>query len=262
MAIKFEKYQGTGNDFILVDDWDKQFPVNNEEWIRSLCTRKFGIGADGLILLQTDENADFRMMYFNADGKQGSMCGNGGRCIAHFAWQKGFAGRNMRFAAVDGLHQAIVNDDETIRLSMQPVAGMKEYGGAFLLDTGSPHYVSFVEDNGSVDVVNEGRRVRNSEQFEKNGINVNFVETSGENAIVVRTYERGVEDETLSCGTGVVASALAYTGRKGMSRHKRFEVNVATKGGELKVYFKKVDGSVADVWLEGPAIQVFRGWVG
>jgi len=257
MKLQFEKYQGTGNDFIMVMDWDQTFPIQ-QHFIQDLCTRKFGIGADGLILVQPDPQADYRMVYFNSDGRESTMCGNGGRCIAHFAQQKGVAGKNQQFTARDGLHEAKVGD-QTVALTMQSVDAVKKANETYILDTGSPHYVSFVEDTQKTDVKNNGHRIRNSEQFRKAGINVNFVSIEAADTIHVRTYERGVEAETLSCGTGVVASAIAYH----KDQHKvlgHHAIQVHTFGGTLRVHF---DAPQTDhyeqIWLEGPVANVFSG---
>lgn len=257
MDISFFKYQGTGNDFIIVDDRDPAFPEDNPALIARLCDRRFGIGADGLILLQTEEGYDFRMIYFNADGRQSSMCGNGGRCIAAFAHRLGL-GRSLNFIAIDGPHSATV-DDDIVDLKMTDVSGIQREGtDTFILNTGSPHYVNFRDGIDLADMVKIGREVRYSPAYAQEGINVNIAENIlGE--IKLRTYERGVEDETLSCGTGTVATALAYhifTGR-GAGTYSQL-MNVA--GGRLQVsYHSDGRGNFHDIWLAGPAKLVFSG---
>lgn len=259
MWLVFEKYQGTGNDFLMVDDWDQTFPTD-KSLIEALCTRKMGIGADGLILLQPEEETDFRMTYFNADGKMSSMCGNGGRCIADFAYQKGYASAQQNFKAIDGYHQAAIKAN-TVALTMQPVNDIRKNAEFYHLDTGSPHLVYFLEDTQNLDVKNKGRHVRNNDQFREQGINVNFVSIEDANAIRVRTYERGVEDETLSCGTGVVASAIAYH----LFAEKPYglgTIDVNTLGGPLKVHLECENyDRFQGIWLEGPIANVFQGSV-
>lgn len=261
MIFQFFKYQATGNDFIIIDDREKHFDATNSSLIRKLCNRRFGIGADGLILLRTEAGSDFRMLYFNADGYEGSMCGNGGRCVTAFAHQL-FPGKTeFEFLAYDGLHRSSIRGTTelglVVQLSMQAVNEIAIIEKDFLLDTGSPHYVRFVDDAAVVDVGNEGRRIRNSEAFLRDGVNVNFVELHGD-SITVRTYERGVEEETLSCGTGVTASALAAFHS---ARMEKMPVRVFTRGGELNVAFERVDSGYTDVTLTGEAVCVFRGTI-
>jgi diaminopimelate epimerase len=261
--IQFYKYQGAGNDFIMVDDRSLQFPAANAELIHHLCTRRFGVGADGLILLQNAEGYDFGMVYFNADGRHGSMCGNGGRCIAAFARDLGIGnGEKLSFLAVDGPHEAILNENE-IELRMQDVPEIIPHAVSFILNTGSPHYVIFQPDVMQFNILKLARAIRYSHEFEKEGINVNFVEETGFNSLIVRTYERGVEDETFSCGTGVVASAMAQFYRNSPSEARSHEAFITTKGGTLKVKFDySPSGGFSNVWLIGPAFKVFEGTTG
>lgn len=219
-----------------------------------MCHRRFGIGADGLILIEPEPVADFRMRYFNADGGEGSMCGNGGRCAAHFAFSNGIAGTEMQFTAIDGLHRAIVSGS-TVTITLSDVYEIGYDDNICFLNTGSPHYVEFFSDIDSIDVVGRGREIRYSPRFAPQGTNVNFVTVQGD-TIKVRTYERGVEDETLSCGTGVTASAIAavITGHFD-STH----VNVETLGGKLTVSFQTCGKSATDVKLTGPATFVYSG---
>jgi len=260
MQIKFYKYQGNGNDFIVLDNRDGNYHLTQRQ-VRHLCDRHFGIGADGLMMVKEANEADFEMVYFNADGQLSSMCGNGGRCIAAFAYLKNMVGEKMVFKAFDGNHQAVINKEIEkgklfdVSLSMGDVTEVEKDSTFYFLDTGSPHYVEFVDKVAEIDVVTEGRKTRYSERFSPEGTNVNFVEIS-EKRIFVRTYERGVEDETLSCGTGVTASAIAAfleTGKKDFQVH--------TTGGEFKVDFEEHNGLFRSVVLRGPAELVFKGEV-
>ncbi|AKD55868.1 diaminopimelate epimerase [Spirosoma radiotolerans] len=253
--MDFFKYQGTGNDFILIDDRHKTFPATDQAFIEHLCHRRFGIGADGLILLQNDSDYDFRMVYFNADGAEGSMCGNGGRCIVRFAHDLGLFDRETRFIAVDGEHTAIV-DEESISLKMSAVSGTEDRDGLTFLNTGSPHVVLFVDDLESLDVVAEGRAIRYSDSFQPGGTNVNYAQVLADDTVFVRTYERGVEDETYSCGTGVTAVALAAHQQLALTD----PVAIKTIGGNLRVSFKQSgDGTFDTIYLIGPAKRVFAG---
>ncbi|MFN4144609.1 MAG: diaminopimelate epimerase [Runella sp.] len=255
MQIHFHKYQGTGNDFIMIDDRKHTFPVS-QSLIAFLCHRRFGIGADGLILLQKAEGYDFRMVYFNADGREGSMCGNGGRCAVRFAQDLGIFEEGTTFIAIDGEHKAAVCEQE-IFLKMGDVAGITPDGDAFFLNTGSPHYVRFVEDLDNLEVIAEGKAVRYGEVYGPlGGTNANFVEVLDSQSLYVRTYERGVEDETYSCGTGVTACALVASHHLQMPE----PINVRTKGGHLRVSFVSEDnGQFSNIYLIGPAIKVFEG---
>lgn len=266
MTINFSKYQGTGNDFVLIDDRtypgrthpgrERAFPIADQALVERLCHRRFGIGADGLILLQDDPDYDFRMVYFNADGAEGSMCGNGGRCIVRFAHDLGLFDSETRFRAVDGEHIAVVCEDE-IFLKMSDVTGVGDRSGLTFLNTGSPHVVQFVDDLESVDVVAEGRAIRYSEAFQ-NGTNVNFAQIIDDNTLFVRTYERGVEDETYSCGTGVTAVALVAHRQRNMPD----PVFIQTIGGNLRVSFNPhPDGRFDSIYLIGPARRVFTGTI-
>lgn len=255
--LTFFKYHGTGNDFILVDQRDHSYlDASSERVIRLLCDRHFGIGADGLILLELDPGLDFRMVYFNSDGRESSMCGNGGRCLLAFANHLGMIGSEGRFRAIDGIHEGRIRPDGWVDLKMADVRLVERTDNALVLDTGSPHYVSFVQDAAKVDVFAEGRKVRYSDRFREQGINVNFV-SELDRGICVSTYERGVEQETLSCGTGVTAAALAWALQQDMKG--QCELPVKAKGGDLLIRFDRQGESFTDIWLCGPAIQVFRG---
>ena len=258
MEITFYKYQGTGNDFIIIDNRVGIADALDNKQIKNLCDRKFGIGADGLMLLNNKEGYDFEMIYYNADGKLGSMCGNGGRCMVMFAQHIGIRKNIYHFLAADGEHEAEIELDHTVRLKMQEVDTAQSFPTYAILNTGSPHYVKYSTGVRNMDVFKKGYEIRHSEPFEKEGINVNFVENTGDYSIFVRTYERGVEDETLSCGTGVTASAL-------MSAHNDHGYNnikVQTPGGDLSVEFNKTgDNSFTDIRLCGPAELVFKGTI-
>ncbi|WP_337044392.1 diaminopimelate epimerase [Emticicia sp. 17c] len=247
----FYKYQGTGNDFVMIDNRNGQFPVN-QPFIEHLCDRRFGIGADGLILLQNDPDYDFRMVYFNADGREGSMCGNGGRCTVRFAEDLGIFSHSTTFIAVDGEHKATAST-EVISLKMGEVHSIERHETYDFMNTGSPHYVQYVTDIKNFDVYNEGKHIRYAEEWVKRGgTNVNFVEVIDAETIYVRTYERGVEDETYSCGTGVTACALSASLRLNMQS----PIKVITKGGNLQVSFNE---DFTEVYLVGPANKVFTG---
>jgi diaminopimelate epimerase len=257
MEIRFHKYQGTGNDFIIIDNRSLSVSLLPEQ-VADLCHRRFGIGADGLILLELEPGLDFKMVYYNSDGNQSSMCGNGGRCIAAFARHQGIITGKARFTAIDGVHEVIVTDD-MVSLKMQDVKQVESGDGFYYLDTGSPHYVKIVTGVDQLDVYNEGRTIRNSARFREEGTNVNFIEKQDE-VLLVRTYERGVEDETFSCGTGVTAAALVAA-ISGISTGKNSCI-VKTKGGNLEVTFEKVlDQNFYNIWLKGAALKVFEGTV-
>jgi diaminopimelate epimerase len=270
--MHFWKYHGAGNDFILLDQREHTWLERNDtERIAQLCDRHFGIGADGLILLRAHPEYDFEMVYFNADGQEGSMCGNGGRCIVAFAHRRGIQKARYRFWAVDGVHEAELTPGKSPRdfwvaLHMRDVDSVQSLAGtsvveeeqAFVLDTGSPHYIRWVRDLDDRDIFGEGRAVRYSEPFRVRGINVNFVESCPE-GLRIRTYERGVENETLACGTGVTAAALAWHTRQGLAAGV-YELPVFARGGELRVRFRALpQGGYADIWLCGPAVEVFSG---
>lgn len=256
MKIEFYKYQGTGNDFIILENRTEKYNGLTSKQVKQMCNRRFGVGADGLMLLNRHSDLDFEMVYYNADGNLGSMCGNGGRCMVQFAKDQGMYKVTYRFMAVDGQHEADIDMHGIVRLKMQDVTGVENHSGYAILNTGSPHFVKFASNVEEIDVVETGRDIRYSKQFEKEGINVNFVETTQEDGIFVRTYERGVEDETLSCGTGVTASALVNAhNAKGFNR-----VRVKTPGGNLSVEFNKIDDShFENIWLCGPATFVYKG---
>ena len=257
MKLTFYKYQGTGNDFVMIDNRDQKISKNDTKLINRLCDRKFGVGADGLILLENSENPgdDFKMVYFNADGNESSMCGNGGRCLVAFAKFLNIIENSAQFTAIDGVHEAMISD-EIVSLKMQDVGEVNKNEDFLFLNTGSPHHINFSENIGMKDIKKEGAAIRYSERYGKAGTNVNFVEAVSADSFSVRTYERGVEDETLSCGTGVTAVAIAaYEAGKTKSE----KVRLITPGGELSVKFRKDENGYSDIWLSGPAVQVFKG---
>jgi diaminopimelate epimerase len=257
MQIEFYKYQGTGNDFIIMDNRDKRYDSLTRQQVAFLCDRRFGIGADGLMLLNTHPDYDFEMKYYNSDGRESTMCGNGGRCLTQFAYDIGIDKTSFSFLAVDGPHEANINE-KVVALKMNDVNQVRHDHGDYILNTGSPHYVQFTNDVMHLDVYKKGKEIRHNKEFEKEGINVNFVEqTELTDRIIVRTYERGVEDETFSCGTGVTAAALVSAHNdSGFNR-----VEVKTKGGLLSVEYEKKGDTFKNIWLSGPAVKVFSGTI-
>lgn len=262
MNVKFHKYQGTGNDFVLLNNRYNTYSNLSREQIERICDRHFGIGADGLMLLESIQGHDFKMVYFNSDGRQSTMCGNGGRCIIQFAHDQKIIGDKTLFLAIDGPHHGKINENGSVSLQMIDVNGYEKDSDNFILQTGSPHYVIFSEETRTLNIVEEARKVRYNERFKEFGINVNFVQPISENEIYVRTYERGVEDETLSCGTGVVASALAFAlqngGFENLSQQSG-SISVQTKGGKLQVDYVRNGDQFTNVWLNGSAVKVFEG---
>jgi diaminopimelate epimerase len=258
MTITFFKYQGTGNDFVILDNRNLTFPKNNTKLIAHLCDRKFGIGADGLMLLENDNLTDFKMVYYNSDGNESSMCGNGGRCLVAFAKQLEIIQKQTTFIAVDGLHHAEISDDNIVSLQMKDVDELKIEKEYIFLNTGSPHHVQMVHDLTNLNVKTEGASIRYSNLYGAPGSNVNFVEKISESEFTIRTYERGVEDETLSCGTGATAVAIAMhaTGKTSFN-----EIIINVQGGKLKVSFEKMGNNYNNVHLTGPATFVFEGTI-
>lgn len=254
MLVQFYKYEGAGNDFVIIDNRTKTVHLT-EKQILFLCDRKFGIGADGLILLQQKEGYDFEMVYYNSDGKLGSMCGNGSRCLTKFASDCGIKKDKYFFVANDGDHESQLEENGWIRVKMIDVNEVMMIDEDVFLSTGSPHYIKKVKTVDDYNVFEEGKAIRNSERFINEGTNVNFIEKISNNSIKVRTYERGVEDETLSCGTGVTASAIISNYSNGFNK-----IDVKTLGGDLAVEFEKInDKTYRNIWLIGPATFVFRG---
>lgn len=261
MKLRFYKYEGAGNDFILVDNRERAFEAERE-LVSHLCDRHFGIGADGLMLLENDAKTEFRMRYFNSDGGESTMCGNGGRCIALFAEHLGIGDYEKTFIAPDGLHIARILQQSLnsalIALGMSDVTNIYHVLDGLFVDSGSPHYVQFVEDVDNVDVFERGRELRNDKEFERyGGVNVNFVSYAPDNSLRVRTYERGVEDETLACGTGITASAVAANY---LHEEYKKKYDVKAPGGELRVEFdRNQNGVYTNIILTGEARRVFAG---
>lgn len=255
MKINFVKYQGTGNDFVMLDNMSGNYDSLTVDHIRFLCDRKLGIGADGLIKISKDATADFYVDYFNADGSQ-SFCGNGARCSTAFAHEIGLISTQTKFNAIDGIHRAEITN-QIVRLEMLDVSKIDRVDDDFFVETGSPHYVHLKQES-DTDIVDYGKQIRYSEAYQKQGVNVNYLNSLSKNEIEVETYERGVEDETLSCGTGVTACALVQMALN--SEVNRVEVK--TKGGSLSVEaFSDGHGGFRDIWLSGPAMSVFHGTI-
>lgn len=254
--FNFYKYQGTGNDFVIIDNRDLKFNRNDHALVAKLCDRRFGIGGDGLMLLQNKQGFDFEMVYYNSDGRESSMCGNGGRCIVEFSRTLGLVKDKAHFIAIDGEHIATAKPG-FISLKMNDVKKVELNADFSFLNTGSPHYVAFVNNIKDYNVFEEGKKIRNNNRFKAEGTNVNFVEKQY-NDLFVRTFERGVEGETYSCGTGVTAAALVAS-IKNVATADTY-CSIKTLGGDLNVKFNKhVDNSFTDIWLEGPATFVFKG---
>ena len=256
MQIQFYKYQGTGNDFVIVDNRQQIFPKSNIKLIESICDRRFGVGADGLLLLENDTATDFRMVYYNSDGNESSMCGNGGRCIVAFAKMLQLINDKTLFIATDGLHHATILEDGNVSLQMKDVDEVKTEKDYVFLNTGSPHHVLLVDDLENLDVKTNGSKIRYSDLYGQAGSNVNFVKQVSENHFALRTYERGVEDETLSCGTGATAVAIAMNA---IGKTDSEVIHLDVQGGKLKVSFQKQNNIFKDVFLEGPATFVYEG---
>lgn len=256
MKIKFYKYHGTGNDFIMLNNLNCKYNNINSEIIKRLCHRKFGIGADGLILLNYTKYADFSMDYYNSDGNSSTMCGNGGRCITAFAKKMKIIKDKTSFLASDGLHKAFIDNKNIVTLKMIDVNEIKNIDNVdFKCYTGSPHLVKLVKNINNSDVYAEGKKIRYSKKYRKKGINVNFVEITDKEKLYVRTYERGVEKETLSCGTGAVASAISYAEKTKINK----TILVKTKGGKLSVSFERTGKKFHNIWLTGTTNYVFKG---
>ncbi|MDI1315932.1 diaminopimelate epimerase [Flavobacterium sp.] len=256
MKTTFYKYEGTGNDFIFIDNRQNSFPKDNVTLIESLCNRRFGIGADGLILIENDAETDFRMVYYNSDGNESSMCGNGGRCIVSFAKSLNIISDRTTFLAADGLHHAYILEDGIISLGMKDVTEVKIENDYVFLNTGSPHHVTLIDRLEHYDVKSNGAKIRYSDLYGKAGSNVNFVKQLSDEHFRLRTYERGVEDETLSCGTGATATAIAMNASGKTISHK---IKLDVEGGQLEVSFDKENDSYVNVFLTGPATFVFEG---
>lgn len=252
--MQFYKYQGTGNDFVMLDNRSGMWDDLSISDIQKLCDRRFGIGADGLIKINAAKDVDFEVDYYNSDASK-SFCGNGARCAVAFAHYLDIIEDSTVFTAIDGIHEAEIKNG-VVKLKMGNVTKIEKDGEDFVLNTGSPHYVKYVEMLNNYNVYENGNEIRNSETYKKDGINVNFVERLSDKELFVRTYERGVEDETYSCGTGVTAVALTF-----MEKNNQTFVGIKVKGGQLKVYAEKSSEGFENIWLEGPAVQVFKGTI-
>ena len=272
---QFFKYQGACNDFIVFDNRKGFFDSGNQQLIKRLCSRRFGIGADGLMLLQEREGYDFEMLYFNADGREGSLCGNGGRCIVAFAHRLELFQHQSVFLAADGEHTAYLtgrngaevaeaeqvgNGEYMVKLKMNDVTAIGSDGQAWVLDTGSPHFVQQVEQLQHFSLIDEAKKVRYGTAYGEKGINVNYVESLPEGGYAIRTYERGVEDETLACGTGATAAALAMAYQEGL-KDGAYSIPMKALGGQLTIHFRKQGSSYREIYLEGPATFVYEGYI-
>jgi diaminopimelate epimerase len=252
MTIPFHKYEATGNDFVIIDNRKKEFLFSVDQ-IKKICDRKFGIGADGLMLIENHDTLDFNLIYYNSDGSP-SLCGNGSRAAVVMASALHLIKDSTTFEAYDGQHKATLLPNNIVCLKMSDVKEVKQLANGFFINTGSPHFIQTVSAIRAYPVKEEGRQIRYSDEFKPGGTNANFIEMLSD-SIFVRTYERGVEDETLSCGTGVTAAALAASFQGYQS-----PVKIQTLGGELSVEFKVgQDGSFKDIFLIGPAKKVFQG---
>ncbi|MBG6111169.1 diaminopimelate epimerase [Flavobacterium sp. CG_23.5] len=258
MQIEFYKYQGTGNDFVMIDNRSDFFPKDNIQLIAHLCDRRFGIGGDGLILLENDTETDFKMVYYNSDGNQSSMCGNGGRCLVAFAKNRNVIQNSTIFIAIDGVHHATIGEDGLVSLQMIDVSTIKTHPDYVFLNTGSPHHVQLVENLEDFNVKENGAIIRYGDLYGKEGSNINFVKQIDEATFSLRTYERGVEDETLSCGTGATAVAIAMNE---LGKTNASSIILHVEGGKLTVSFDKKDGMFTNVFLKGPAEFVFKGTI-
>ncbi|WP_291102486.1 MULTISPECIES: diaminopimelate epimerase [unclassified Flavobacterium] len=268
MQLEFYKYQGTGNDFVMIDNRSAFFPKENVQLIAHLCDRRFGIGGDGLILLENDEVAssrmlsglamttDFKMVYYNSDGNQSSMCGNGGRCLVAFAKKLNVINNSCTFIATDGLHHATIDENGLVSLQMIDVSTVKTNPDYVFLNTGSPHHVQLVEDLENYNIKENGAKIRYGQLYGKEGSNINFVKQIDADTFSLRTYERGVEDETLSCGTGATAVAIAMNAT---GKTNAVSIHLNVEGGKLEVSFDKKEGKFTNVFLKGPAEFVFKG---
>ncbi len=255
--LKFYKYHGAGNDFILIDNFSENSVNLSISQIKKMCDRHFGIGADGLMLLKKHSIFDFEMDYYNSDGSGGTMCGNGGRCIVAFAKRLGIITNYAKFIASDGEHEAFIDKNNIVKLKMNDVNRISNFNNDYLCYTGSPHYIKFCNNIKEKNIFLEGQKIRYSNEFKNEGINVNFIKIKNNKTLNIRTYERGVEDETLACGTGAVATALTFANK---NNELSGEYTIIARGGILKVSFTKKQNKFQDIWLTGPAKFVFEGF--
>ena len=256
-GIKFSKFHGAGHDFVMINAIKSPVSLTDEE-VKEICDRRTGVGADGLIMVLPSERYAFKMKYYNCDGHESTFCGNGGRCIAAFAVEEGLAPQHLEYEAIDGIHKALLtknSDNEyTVSITMRDIEGFDLNDERLIINTGSPHYVTRVENLKDFDVRNHGAEIRNDKSISKDGVNVDFMEII-DNQYHIRTFERGVEDETLACGTGVTASAIAAALWFGGDN-----IDIKTTLATLNVRFKKVGNTIKDIVLTGPATHVFDGF--
>ena len=259
MKIDFFKYEGTGNDFVIIDNRGLTFQKKNKSLIQNICDRKKGVGADGLILLENHDELDFSMIYFNADGSESGFCGNGSRCITHLSNNLNIINDNAKFNAIDGIHESkITNGRISVKMNDILKSEIFKYNDKYsttFVDTGSPHLIRIYENIDSIDIVKEARELKLIYSEYTDGLNINFCQIS-DSKIKLRTYERGVEDETLSCGTGAVASAVFLKDSGLVSNDK---VEILMKGGLLCVELNKEKNLFSDIWLSGEVNMVFKG---
>lgn len=258
MELEFYKYQGTGNDFVMIDNRSEFFPKEDVKLINHLCDRRFGIGGDGLILLENDATTDFKMVYYNSDGNQSTMCGNGGRCLVAFAKQIGVIKNQTTFMAIDGLHHASIAEDGLVSLQMIDVDTIKVASDYVYMNTGSPHHVTLVDDLKNYNIKEEGAKIRYGSLYGTAGSNVNFVSQIADDIFALRTYERGVEDETLACGTGATAVAIAMNK---LEKTNSNAIQLEVEGGKLEVFFDRNQDNYTNIFLKGPAQFVFKGTI-
>lgn len=254
--IKFSKYHGAGNDFIMINALSREI-VLSDEIVFKMCDRRTGIGADGLIIIERSDKYDFKMRYYNCDGKEATFCGNGGRCAAAFANKEGIVNKSTTYEAADGIHKADIDmtsvNDFNISLTMRDILTYDINEERLIINTGSPHYVTRVNDLKNLDVNTEGAKIRYDKNISTDGVNVNFM-SNDKVDIHIRTYERGVENETLACGTGVTASAIATSLWFGGNN-----IDINTRIAKLNVSFERENNCFKNVVLSGPATHVFDG---
>ena len=257
MDIRFDKYQGAGNDFIIIDDFNNKYSKLSIQQLSKMCDRKTGIGADGVIILVASQSTDFEMKYYNCDGKLSSLCGNGARCAVSYAHKSKMIGKKTKFDAIDGIHEASLLSKDKVRIGFNDVKNFLKHNDSFVTNTGSPHYIKIVDNVYEIDVKKQGSAIRYSKDFASEGINVNFLQKKNNSNFLIRTYERGVEDETLACGTGAVAAAIILHHVGETSGNTNLDID--TLGGSLKVDFNFHNDTYKNIFLEGPANYVFSG---
>ena len=257
MTLKFDKYQGAGNDFIILNNYDGFFSKLSEHQFREMCDRHRGIGADGVILLEPSNSVDFEMKYFNSDGKLSSLCGNGARCVVLYAYKNKIINGKTKFSATDGTHEAWLTSSDKVKIQIKEIKKILKHKESFVINTGSPHYLKIMDNISDLNVKKEGSAIRYSKDFIPEGINVNFIQIKNNSNFLIRTYERGVEDETLACGTGAVAAAIVMHNIGKTSGNTNIEIE--TLGGSLNVNFDFENSVYKNIFLEGPVKYVFSG---